>query len=657
MIYTGRYGILLSYFLQLNIESNIIMLELIRHYSQSWLAKAILGLIAVTFGLFGIDSYLTGAGQNAPIAKLGDQSISIAEYGNAMERQRVRLMSQNQNLDPKLLDTPAFKQSVLEDLMMKRLVNAEAKDARFKISDAQLNDYLLSVPELQEDGQFSHALYQQLLEQNGQTAGQLEASIRNDLLGQQVHDDIAKLAFVPEDVAALSTKYQYEARTVSTAEIKVADFKSEIMVNDEEAKQYYEKHQAKFNEPEKVKVEFVLLSAAGLLKDVAVSDEQVKAFYDQNQQRFQGDEKREASHILISFGVNATDEDKQKAKEKAEELYAILQAAPERFEELATKHSQDPGSATKGGSLGSFGRGTMVKPFEEAVFAMDVNQISDIIQSDFGYHIIRLDGVSGNTSSFEEMKPKLKAELLFQEAQIKYASLTEEFSNIVYEQSGSLEPVAEAFKLEVQQLDWMSRKDLLEYFKNSNRFVDMVFSDDVIKDKRNTNAEEVAPNNMVAARVIDYQAEKPQSFEEVKEIIVEVIKLEKAVQQAEENGKSMLAKLEAGETLESLEWIPEVTVDRKNAQGLTESVMSRVYTVNAETTPAFTGFIDEARAYVFIKVSDVLNPLAEDEDMKKMAQQAYTAAMARAYVDAYGRSLKAKTDIQVNAKLLQSNDN
>lgn len=633
------------------------MLELIRHYSQSWLAKAILGLIAVTFGLFGIDSYLTGAGQNAPVAKLGDQSISLAEYGNAMELARTRLMSQNQNLDPKLLDTPEFKQSILEELMMKRLVNAEAKDAHFKISDAQLNDYLLSVPELQEDGQFSQVLYQQLLEQRGETASELESGIRNDLLGQQVHDDIAKFAFVPETVAELATQYQYEARTVSTAEIKVADFKSDITVSDDEAKQYYEKHQEKFNEPEKVKLEFVLLSAGGLLKDVSVSDDQVKAFYDQNQQRFQGDEKREASHILISFGVSATDEDKAKAKEKAEELHAVLQAAPERFEELATKHSQDPGSATKGGSLGTFGRGTMVKPFEEAVFSMEVQQISDIVESDFGYHIIRLDGITGNASSYEDMKPKIKAELLFQEAQIKYASLTEEFSNIVYEQSGSLEPVAEAFKLDIQKTGLLSKKDALEYFQNNSRFVDQLFSDEVIKEKRNTNAEEVSPNNMVAARMVEYQAERPQSYDEVKEVIVEVIKLEKSIKMANDKGKTVLAKLKAGEEAATLEWIPEVTVDRKSAQGLTEAVMSRVFTVNTDSVPAYTGFVDAERAYVLVKVTEVLNPLADDDGMKKMAKQAYEAAMARAYVDAYGRSLKAKTDIQVSGQLLQSSIN
>lgn len=633
------------------------MLELIRHYSQSWLAKAILALIAVTFGLFGIDTYLTGAGQNAAVAKLGDQSISLVEYGNAMERARTRLLSQSQNIDPSLLDSPEFKQSILEELMMKRLVQTEAESERFKISDEQLNQYILSAPELQEDGKFSQELYQQALEQSGQTAGQLEAGIRSDLLGQQVHDDIAKLAFATESVAELATKFQYESRTVSTAEMKVADFKSDVAVSDDEAKQYYEKHQAKFNEPEKVKIDFVLLSAAGLLKEVSVSDDRVREFYDQNLQRFQGDEKREASHILISFGVSATDEDKAAAKSKADELHAILQTNPERFEELATKHSQDPGSATKGGSLGSFGRGMMVKPFEDAVFSMQENQISDVVESEFGYHIIRLDGVTGSASSYEDMKPKIKAELLFQEAQIKYASLTEEFSNIVYEQSGSLEPVAEAFKLNIQKTDWLSRKDALEYFKNSSRFVDQIFSDTVIKDKRNTDAEEVSPNNMVAARVTEYQAEKPQSFEEVKDLIVEVIKLEKSIKLAEEKGAAVLTKLQNNEEETSLEWIPEVTVDRKNAQGLTEAVMSRVFTINADSVPAYTGFIDAERAYVLVKVTEVLNPLAEDEGMKQIAKQAYESAMARAYVDAYGLSLKEKTDIRINAQLLQSNAN
>jgi peptidyl-prolyl cis-trans isomerase D len=295
----------------------------------------------------------------------------------------------------------------------------------------------------------------------------------------------------------------------------------------------------------------------------------------------------------------------------------------------------------------------MVKPFEDAVFNLEVNQISDVVESEFGYHIIRLDGVSGTSSSFDSLKPQIKAELIFQKAQIKYAELTEEFSNLVYEQSGSLQPVANKFDLTIQTTDWLSYEEGAKYFKDSTKLMDMVFSNEVLKEKRNTEAVEVSANNLIAARVAEYQPEAPKTFDDVKEGIEALLKLEQAMKLAEAKGKAAIAKLNAGEQDETLEWISEVTVDRKNAQGLTEPVMDKVFKINTAKLPAYDGFVDVNRAYVLVKVSGVSNALNEDETLKQRAQAEYEAALAQEYVAAYGKSLKAKADIEVSRKLLE----
>jgi len=571
------------------------MLELIRNHSKGWLAKLILAAITIPFALFGIDQYLSGAGANVPVAKVNGDEISLQEYSNTLESVRTRMQSQSEQYDPTIFDGPAFKQSILDGLIMRRLVNAETVDENFQIGDKQLSDHILKMPEFQENGQFSEAVYQKTLEQNGLTASKLESSIRNDLVVQQARDDLASLAFAPKSLAESAVQYSYQKRDVSKAEIKASAFISEVNVEPKEVKAYYEKHKDKFRVPEKVKMEFVLLSAASLINGVNVTDEEVKAFYDQNLDKFQGDEQREASHILLGFGVSATDADKEQAKEKALEIEAQLKADPKRFEELAAKFSQDPGSAAKGGSLGSFGRGAMVKPFEDAVFNMEVNQISDVVESEFGYHIIRLDGVSGTSSSFDSLKPQIKAELIFQKAQIKYAELTEEFSNLVYEQSGSLQPVANKFDLTIQTTDWLSYEDGAKYFKDNTKLMDMVFSNEVLKEKRNTEAVEVSSNNLIAARVAEYQPEAPKTFDDVKEGIEALLKLEQAMKLAEAKGKAAIAKLNTGEQEETLEWISEVTVDRKNAQGLTEPVMDKVFKMNTTKLPAYDGFVDVNR--------------------------------------------------------------
>lgn len=630
------------------------MLELIRSHSKGWLAKLILAAITIPFALFGIDQYLSGAGANVPVAKINGDEISLQEYSNTLETVRTRLQAQSEQYDAAVFDSPAFKQSVLDGLIMRRLVNAETVDRNFQIGDTQLSDHILKMPEFQENGQFSEVLYQKTLEQNGLTASKLEASIRNDLVVQQASVDLGGLAFTPKTLAEQAMQYNYQKRNASKAEIKATAFIAEVNVKPDDVKKYYELYKDKFRMPEKAKMEFVLLSAASLINGVKVTDEEVNAFYNENLDKFQGDEKREASHILIGFGVSATAADKEKAKEKALEIEAQLETNPKRFEELAAKFSQDPGSAVKGGSLGSFGRSAMVKPFEDTVFGMEVNQISDVVESEFGYHIIRLDGITGNSSSYESLKPQIKAELIFQKAQLKYAELTEEFSNLVYEQSGSLQPVAKKFNLTVQTTDWLSYEDGAKYFKDSRKLMDMVFSNEVLKEKRNTEAVEVAANNLIAARVVEYQSEAPKTFDDVKQGIEALLKLEQAMKLAEAKGKAIIAKLNAGEQDETLEWIPEVTVDRKNAQGLTEPVMNKVFKMKTAKLPAYDGFVDINRAYVLVKVATVTNGLSEDEALKQRAQAEYEVALAQEYVAAYGKSLKAKADIDVSRHLIET---
>ncbi len=290
-------------------------------------------------------------------------------------------------------------------------------------------------------------------------------------------------------------QFAFQQREVSTVDVKASDFISQVKVTPEQIKQYYEQHKDKFKVPEQVKLEFALLSAASLMGQVSVSDQEVKEFYDANAAKFQGDEQRQASHILIGF----SGQDKETAKAKALDILAQVKKNPKNFEELAIKYSQDTGSATKGGDLGSFGRGAMVKPFEDAVFGMKVNQISDLVESEFGYHIIKLNGVTGQATSFDLMKPQIKAELIFQKAQAKYAELSEDFSNMVYEQSASLEPVAKKYNLQLQTTPLMSRADGAKFFKN-DKLMALVFSDEVLKEKRNSEAVEVSPNNLVSVR-------------------------------------------------------------------------------------------------------------------------------------------------------------
>lgn len=631
------------------------MLEALRKHTQGWMAKIILALIVVPFALFGIDSYLNQAGGQVAVAKVDGQKISLQEYSNAVENARNYMQSQGQKVDTALLESPAFKQSVLEGIITRRLIEGAIHDYRFKISDEQLSQHILGMPEFQSNGKFSEETYNQLLTQNKLTPAKFEQSIRKDLAVQQVREGLSNLVFMPKKVAEQSLMSEFEQREVSVTDIKVADFMNQVTVTPEQVQAYYNQHKTKFIAPAKVKLQFALLSAAGLMGQVSVTDQEVKQYYDENAAKFQGNEQRQASHILIGFNSTATSAEKAAAKEKAESILKQVKANPKSFEKLAIEFSQDTGSAGKGGDLGSFGRGAMVKPFEDAAFSMKVGDISDLVESEFGYHIIKLTGITGESSDFDSMKLKIKAELLFQKAQAKYAELADDFGNTVYEQSGSLEPAVKKFNLQLQSSPAMSKDEVAKFFK-SDRFASLVFSDDVLKDKRNTEAVEVSPNNLVSARVVEYSPEAPRSFDEVKAGIEGLLKAEAADKLVQQKGEALLAELKAGKA-SNADWITPVTVDRRNAQGLSDGVMRNVFKVNTHTLPAYYGFNEANKGYTVIKVIAVNQKLKDQPDVADRAFKVYQMALGAEMSHAYVASLKAKKDIQFNAKVLLSKGN
>ena len=627
------------------------MLEAIRAHSKGWLAKLILTLITIPFALFGIDAYLKDAGAGASVAKVDGATISVQEYRNAMQSLRDRLQKENPK-DVGALDSPEVKQSVLDRLINTRLLNAEVVHSNFKVTNEQLAQFITSLPEFQQGGKFSQEVYDKLLSQNQMTPSQFENKMRGELLLQQARDGVPGLAFSAPALENAVLNVEHQQREVTIAEIKTADFISQVKVDPSEVKAYYDKHKDKFKVPEQVKLEFVMLSANTLIPKMQTTEEEAKKFYDENAAKFQGNEQRHASHILIGVAATASPEAKAEAKKKAEQVLAEVKKNPAKFAELAKKYSQDPGSAEKGGDLGTFARGAMVKPFEEAVFSMKPGEVSGLVQSDFGYHIIKLNEVVGQAQGFDALKPQIRAELMYQKALAKFSEQAEAFSAMVYEQSNSLQPAADAYGVPVQKTEWLSYADGAKFFKN-DKLMTLVFTNEVLKDKRNTEAVEVSNNTLVSARVVDYKPSAPRSFDEVKGGIEDLLKIEKATKLAIDKGTSSLASLKAGNAATGLDWISPVVVDRKNAQGLTDLTMSNVFKIDTAKLPAYAGVADSQKGYLLIKVTAVNSKLADDE-AKKTALLDLRTAMASEYSSAYIASLKANKKIFVNTRLMMS---
>jgi len=627
------------------------MLDKFRSYAQTKAAQVILALVLIPFALFGIDSYLNQAGNNLSIAKVDGYKIALPEYNRAIENVRNRMMSEGKKVDPAMFDSFEFKESVVDGLITKQLINNDIKKSQFKITDQQLSQYIIGMPDFQKDGKFSQELYDKVLQNNQLNPKKFEESIRNDLLIQQVRDGLQKLTFIPPNNLTETLKATSQQREVTVAEFKTKEYMAKANISEKDMQAFYDQNKSKFLAPEQVKAEFVVFSLTSILPSITVSEDEVKAFYKTNADKYQNQQQREASHILIAASKNAAPAEKAKAKAKAEDILSQIKKNPKQFEELATKYSQDPESAKKGGDLGAFGRGMMVKPFDDAVFSMKVNEISGIVESDFGYHIIKLTKVIGEGGGFDAIKPQIKAELIYQKAQDKYAALAEDFSNKVYEQSSSLDVVSKKFNLPIQKTDWISRNESDKFFKNE-ALMNALYSKESIKDRRNTEAIEVTPNNLISARVVDYKAQSTKPFAEVKKSIEDYLKFEAAKKLVATEGEAALKSV--ADASRKIDWQATVLVDRKNTKGLSQAVTNHAYKMPTDKLPSYSGFVDGNNGYVIVKVSKVAFPNDDNEESKKEFASSYTEALSSEYLSAYLKGLKAKSSVSVNQKFFEA---
>ena len=627
------------------------MLDKFRSYAQTKAAQVILALVLIPFALFGIDSYLNQAGNNLSIAKVDGYKIALPEYNRAIENVRNRMMSEGKKVDPAMFDSFEFKESVVDGLITKQLINNDIKKSQFKITDQQLSQYIIGMPDFQKDGKFSQELYDKVLQNNQLNPKKFEESIRNDLLIQQVRDGLQKLTFIPPNNLTETLKATSQQREVTVAEFKTKEYMAKANISEKDMQAFYDQNKSKFLAPEQVKAEFVVFSLTSILPSITVSEDEVKAFYKTNADKYQNQQQREASHILIAASKNAAPAEKAKAKAKAEDVLGQIKKNPKQFEELATKYSQDPESAKKGGDLGAFGRGMMVKPFDDAVFSMKVNEISGIVESDFGYHIIKLTKVIGEGGGFDAIKPQIKAELIYQKAQDKYAALAEDFSNKVYEQSSSLDVVSKKFNLPIQKTDWISRNESDKFFKNE-ALMNALYSKESIKDRRNTEAIEVTPNNLISARVVDYKAQSTKPFAEVKKSIEDYLKFEAAKKLVATEGEAALKSV--ADASRKIDWQATVLVDLKNTKGLSQAVTNHAYKMPTDKLPSYSGFVDGNNGYVIVKVSKVAFPNDDNEENKKEFASSYTEALSSEYLSAYLKGLKAKSSVSVNQKFFEA---
>ena len=622
------------------------------------IVQVFLALITLPFAFWGVDSYVRNSGAGSDLASVGDTKITTYQFEQAWrERQDQMRRALGANYKQEAMNTPEARLSVLNSLVDQRLLLLEAQKNRLQTSDEALREFISRIPALQEGGKFSMERYEAALRAQGTLQPQFEAKLRQDLTLQQLVGTIGDSAFVSENQAAAMLQLQSEERQFSEFRIAPEQFADKVKIDEAAVQKYYADNKSQFEVPEQVKAEYVVLSLDALLAQTTVAEAEVKAWYDGHQDRYLQPEERRASHILI---VTKADADKAAAKAKAEDVLKEVRKVPAKFAELAKQYSQDPGSAQKGGDLGFFARGMMVKPFEDTVFKLKEGEISAVLESEFGYHIIKLTGIKpGKLRTLGEARAEIENELKQQTAARKFAEAAESFTNTVYEQSDSLQPVAEKFKLKIQRSNWLPKnpdaKDIAALGPLGNeKILAALFSDDAVKNKRNTEAVEIAPNTLLAARVLEFVPAASKPFETVKADIEKFLKSQEAAAMAKNSGESRLAELNKGDD-DKLAWSPLKSASRMQSGQLPPAAMRALFKTDVEKLPAYVGSGVDGN-YMLYKIVKVNRPETLDADKRKGLQSEYGAIVAQEDLAAYLAGLRTRYKIDINKTALESKE-
>lgn len=627
------------------------MLDFVRNNRRLMLLLLLL-LVFPSFVFFGVESYSRFMDSSHDAAKVDGRAITVQEVDNVMRDQseRMRQMLGN-NYDPRQFEGAAARQAVLDQLILQRAVASEVTRAHLTVSQEQLREAISSIPAVAQlktpDGKFDEKAYLQLLAAQGMTPDQFDARMRFDLATQQLGASIAATSFMPKSLIDRLIAVRDQQRDVQALVIKPADFVAKVQPDAAALKAYYESHQAEFSVPEKAKVEYLVLSGEALAAAQAVTPEELKSYYDSNIARFRTDEQRRASHILIAAAKDAPAAQRQAAKEKATKLLEALRKQPETFADVAKKESQDPGSAQNGGDLGFMGHGALVKPFEDAMYALKEGQISDVVETDYGYHIIKLTGIKpAETKPLEAVRPELEAELRKQLAGKKYSEQADAFGNTVYEQSDSLKPAADKFKLTIQTADNVTRQPNPALGPLANeKLLKALFSDDAIKQKRNTEAVQVGPNTLVSARVVEYHPATVRKFEEVQAKVREGYIAQQAAELARKDGEARLEALRKSGSADGFG--ATVTVSRAQAGGLQPKAVEAIMRADASKLPALTGVDLGAEGYAIYRIAKVSQPAPAAPAQRDAQAQQLAQLAGQSELGAYYESLKARSKVKV----------
>ncbi|MFV1998456.1 MAG: SurA N-terminal domain-containing protein [Acidiferrobacterales bacterium] len=519
------------------------MLSAIREKTQGIFAFIIVGLLIIPFAFWGVNEYFDTS-TSSIIANVNGIEIEENAYRNAVDRYRGRV-------DPIILDSPLFKRQIAESLVQQVLLQEALESGGYVVGSQQLGVLIRNLPQFQIDGKFSDDRYRSTLRGRGQTVGQFESAMRQNKLLDQVIGSFKDSAIVNADDTRRILSLRTQTRRVETVTIQPRKFYSSIKLTESDIKQYYEQQQARYQEPERVRIAYIQLSSEELRRTFKPNEDDLKALYEEEKGRYTTTGSRRVSHILVELSLDADDTSQKKALALASEI-ATKAKSGKSFTALARKYSSDTTSAQQGGDLGDVTPGILPAALETVVNKMNLGEISDPVRSEFGYHIAKLTRLKKPvTKSYREVRGQLVKLLTDRKSEERFYDMAERFNNLVYEQSDSLEPAANELGLRIEKSGWFLRTGGLGITANP-KVLQATFSADVRIEKRNSESIELSDQRLLALRIFDIKPARQKSITEVRGEIVAALKGQRAEARARELGRDIVLAARKGSSLASL---------------------------------------------------------------------------------------------------------
>jgi peptidyl-prolyl cis-trans isomerase D len=572
---------------------------------------------------------------------------------DASHQQQVeRVRRQMPNADAKFFDTPAARAETLDALIRERVLQAAGNRLHLAVSDDRLQRLFVTDPQFAMLRNADGSVNKDLLAAQGMSSEIFAARLRQDLAVAQVQGGITGSALAAQSVVTQGLDALLQRREIRFTRYEAKDYLAKVTPTDADVDAFYKAHEAEFRAPEQAAIEYVVLDLDTLKQGIAVPEDDLRKYYAENASRYTAAEERRARHILIKADKDAAPDVKQKAKARADALLLEARKNPAGFAELAKKNSEDTGSAVQGGDLDFFGRGAMVKPFEDVAYAMKPGEISEVVASDFGYHIIQLEAVRGGEKKpFEAVRASIEDEVRKQLATKKWAEAAEQFTNTVYEQSDSLQPVIDKLKL-TKRTATVGRTAApgATGALASAKLLDAVFGNDAVKNKRNTDATEVAANQLASARIVSYQAARTLPLAEVRDAVRQRTAAMQAEALARKDGEARLAQLKADPAAGDL--AAGATVSRARPENLPRAALDAVLGADATKLPAAVGLPLPGQGYLVVRINAVLPrdlKAEEEQGLKTQVAQAIARAESEAYYQALTQRLKVDKKVKAPA--------